>query len=783
MTLEIGLTLGILGSAVFLFISERLRMDVVALLVLILLALLGLVTPAEALSGFSNPAVVTVWAVFILSGALSRTGVANLVGRQITRVAGNSEMRLVAMIMITTAALSAFMNNVGITALFLPVVVSISRRTGIHPSRLLLPLAVSSLLGGMMTLIGTPPNLLASIALRDAGFAPLRLFDFAPLGGIVTVAGILFMLFAGRRLLPRSGSGADTGEPSPVEIDKAYVMSERVSRIRIPAASPLSGRSLSDSRLSAALGLTVLNVRRGGDGTFIPNPGTELREGDLLTVTGRLDALEEVRGRRYLVIEEEEITTEDLVNDEIDLVGLEIPSGSRLIGGTLKQLDFRQKYGVIVLALRREDRILRTGFDNLSLLEGDVLLTQGPRDRYAELRDLPECRQVEQAAMPDFELAKRLIRVRIPGDSPLVGKSLAESHLAELTGLAVIGVIRGDRLQMLVSPRETVLEADDMLIVKGRARENLEALVALQELEVQPKPFSSLRELESDETGMLEVVLSPHSNYPGRTLGQIEFRGRNDLNVIAVFREGRAYRSNLSTMTLRFGDALLVHGTRDKLRLLARDSNFISLADDIQPSPRLAKAPVSVAIMLGVVLTVLLGLLPISVATVTGVLLMVLTGCMSMDEAYRDIEWRAVFLIAGMLPLGIAMQTSGTAQLLADTVLSPLGRLGDLPLIGGLFVLSLVACQVMPTAVVVVLMAPVALAAAASTGVSPYPVIMAVAVGASSSFLSPVGHPANLLIMAPGGYRFKDYIRVGLPLAFVVLLVVLLFLPVFWPLR
>jgi di/tricarboxylate transporter len=783
MTLEIGLTLGILGAAVFLFISERLRMDVVALLVLILLALLGLVTPAEALSGFSNPAVVTVWAVFILSGALSRTGVANLVGRQITRVAGNSEMRLVAMIMITTAALSAFMNNVGITALFLPVVVSISRRTGIHPSRLLLPLAVSSLLGGMMTLIGTPPNLLASIALRDAGFAPLRLFDFAPLGGIITVAGIVFMLVAGRRLLPRSGSGVDTGEPLPVEIDKAYVMSERVSRIRIPAASPLSGRSLSDSRLSAALGLTVLNVRRGGDKTFIPNPGTELREGDLLTVIGRLDALEEVRGRRYLVIEEEEITTEDLVNDEIDLVGLEIPSGSRLIGGTLKQLDFRQKYGVIVLALRRADRILRSGFDNLSLLEGDVLLTQGPRDRYAELRDLPECRLVEQAALPDFELAKRLIRVRIPKESPLVGKSLAESHMAELTGLAVIGVIRGDRLQMLVSPRETVLEADDMLIVKGRARENLEALVALQELEVQPKPFSSLRELESDETGMLEVVLSPHSNYPGRTLGQIEFRGRYDLNVIAVFREGRAYRSNLSTMTLRFGDALLVHGTRDKLRLLARDSNFISLADDIQPSPRLAKAPVSVAIMLGVVLTVLLGWLPISVATVTGVLLMVLTGCMSMDEAYRDIEWRAVFLIAGMLPLGIAMQTSGTAQLLADTVLSPLGRLGDLPLIGGLFVLSLVACQVMPTAVVVVLMAPVALAAAASTGVSPYPVIMAVAVGASSSFLSPVGHPANLLIMAPGGYRFKDYIRVGLPLAFVVLLIVLLFLPVFWPLR
>ncbi|HUF39670.1 MAG TPA: SLC13 family permease, partial [Anaerolineales bacterium] len=373
--------------------------------------------------------------------------------------------------------------------------------------------------------------------------------------------------------------------------------------------------------------------------------------------------------------------------------------------------------------------------------------------------------------------------VRIPADSPLVGKSLAESHLAEMAGLVVIGVIRGEQLEMMVDPAGTVLEADDLLIVKGRARENLEAIVALQNLEISKGAITSLRELESEETGMLEIVLSPHSSYIGRTLRQIEFRGRYDLNVIAIFREGRAYRSNLSTMTLRFGDALLVHGSRDKLRLLARNSNFISLADDVQPAPRLGRAKMAVAIMLGVVASVLLGWLPISLAALTGALLMVLTGCVTMDEAYRDIEWRAVFLIAGMLPLGIAMGTSGTAQMLADAVLTPVGRLGDLPLIGGLFLLSLLACQVMPTPVVVVLMAPVALASAANTGISPYAVIMTVAVGAASSFLTPVGHPANLLIMAPGGYRFKDFIRVGLPLAFVVLLVVLAVLPVFWPLR
>ena len=431
MTLEIGLTLGILGAAVYLFVSERLRMDVVALLVLIALALLGLVTPVESLSGFSNPAVVTVWAVFILSGALSRTGVANLLGKQILHWAGANETRLVVMIMVTTAALSAFMNNVGITALFLPVVISISRRTGLHPSRLLLPLAVSSLLGGMMTMIGTPSNILASNAMRDAGFEPLRLFDFAPVGGIVTLVGILYMLVFGRRLLPRSGPGEAGDERSPVDIEKAYLMSERVSRIRIPASSPLSGRVLSDTRLSAALGLTVLDVHRRRGGHFIPRPGTELKEGDMLTVSGRLDALEEVRGRRYLVIEDEKVTADDLVNEEIDLIGLRIPSGSRLIGLTLKQLDFRKKYGVLVLALQHGDRMLRSGFDNLSLQEGDVLLAQGPREKFEEIRDLPECIPVGQDDLPDFRLDERLIRVRIPVDSPLVGKTIAESHLAD----------------------------------------------------------------------------------------------------------------------------------------------------------------------------------------------------------------------------------------------------------------------------------------------------------------------------------------------------------------
>ena len=780
MTFEIGLTLGILVVAVYLFISEKIRMDVVAVGVLVLLALFGLVSPAEALSGFSNPAVVTVWAVFILSGALSRTGVANLVGRQIIRVAGSGEARLITVIMLTTAFLSALMNNVGIAAQLLPVVVSIARRTGRHPSRLLMPLATGSLLGGMMTLIGTPPNILASNALRDAGFEPFALFDFLPVGGILTLVGVLYMLTLGRRLLPSPGDAEGAGG-FQAQIQKTYVMQERVAQVRIPANSPLSGLELSDTRLSAALGLTVLSVNRAGQ-PIVPAAGTQLKEGDLLTVTGRLDSLEEVRGRQYLVIENEDLNSSDLVSEGISLVGLRITENSSLLGSTLRQLDFRHQFGLIVLALSREGDILRTGFDRIPLRVGDVLLGQGPTQTCAEVAGLPEFSLEGVPPLEDFRIDERLVEVRIPQDSPLVGKVLAESKLAEMVGLTVTAIVRDGEVRMLVDPRATTLQEEDRLYVKGRARENLQALIALQDLRVEAPVIESLGDLETEEVGLLEVVLSPHSSYAGKTLGQIEFRARYGLNVIALFRDGRAYRSSVNSFNLRFGDALLLHGSRDKLRLIAQDPNFISLADDVQPSPLIKKAPLSIGIMIGVIFTVLMGWLPISVAAITGSLLMVLTGCLTMDEAYRDIEWRAVFLIAGMLPLGIAMETTGTAQMLANAILSTIGQFGVLPMIGGLFVMTALAAQVMPNPVVVLLMAPISLAAAGDAAISPYAIMMVIAIGASASFLSPVGHPANLLVMGPGGYSFRDFVRVGVPLLILILGLVLFVLPVFWPL-
>ncbi|MGD2157253.1 MAG: SLC13 family permease, partial [Anaerolineales bacterium] len=365
-------------------------------------------------------------------------------------------------------------------------------------------------------------------------------------------------------------------------------------------------------------------------------------------------------------------------------------------------------------------------------------------------------------------------------ESSLVGKSLEESRLAEAFGLTVLGIERQGETHMVPDPKEE-LRADDLLLVKGK-EESLTAIRGLQDLSVEPEPAPKLERLESAEVGLVEAVLSPHTTLAGKTLRQLHFREKYDLSVLAIWSGGRAFRTDLRELRLRFGDALLLYGRREKLRLLGTDPDFLVLTEEIQEAPRVEKAPIAALVMAGVVLTVLLGWLPIAVAAVIGAALMVLTGCLSMDEAYRFIDWRAVFLIAGMLPLGIAMQNSGAARFLAEGVVSMVGGFGPLALVAGMFLLTALASQVMPNPVVTVLMAPIAISTAYNLDMSPFALMMVVALAASASFLSPVGHPANVLIMGPGGYRFGDYIKVGLPLTLVVLVIALTVLPLVWPL-
>jgi len=779
MTLEIVIVLTILVIAIILFITEWVRMDVVALLVLSSLAVTGLATPAEALSGFSNPAVVTVWAVLILSGGLARTGVAGLIGRRLMRLAGDSEVRLLVIIMLTVGILSGFMNDIGVASLFLPVVIDIARRTKQAPSKLLMPLAFAALLGGLNTLIGTPPNILISEALKEAGLNPFRMFDYTPAGISVLLAGTAFMALIGRRLLPSRDPAREFSAAREKDFKSLYELHDRMVLLNLPAGSILDGKTLAESRLGSVLGLNVVAVIRNGRTQLSPESAFTLQAGDRLLVEGRLEQLSELHSKNHLVLEKEGFRVERLVSADVELVEARLSPGSSLIGQTLRQIGFRHSYAVVVLAILREGVPFRTNLETIPLMGDDVLLIQGRREQLDDLSQDPDLTVSSPTSLEDYRLEERFMVVQVPADSALVGKSLIESHLGDSYGLGVLGIIREGETRLVPSPDEK-LQAEDTLLVKGK-QSDLMLVEGLQNLEIESQPLPDLGELESEEVGLVETVLSPHSTLAGKTLRELNFRFKYGLSVLAIWREGRAYRSNLRDNPLRFGDALLLYGPRKRLRMLGSEPDFLVLTEEAQETPHQEKIPMALLIMGIVLIPAIFDWLPISISAIIGVALMILTNCLTMEEAYRSINWKAIFLIAGMLPMGIAMEQTGAAQFLANGMVGLIGGLGPLAVMAGFFILAALTSQFMPNPAVAVLLAPIALSSASDLGVSPYPLMMAVAVSASAAFLSPVGHSANVLVMGPGGYRFSDYLKVGIPLTLVVLAVVLLVMPIFWP--
>jgi di/tricarboxylate transporter len=776
MTLEIAAVFAITALAVLLFITERVSVDVVALMVLVSLALTGLVTPAEAISGFSNPAVVTVWAVLILSAALSRTGVGGLVGHRVLRLAGNSEVRLLAIIMLTVAILSGFMNDIGVATLFLPVVIDTARRMKLPPSKLLIPLAFAALLGGLITLIGTPPNILISESLRQAGLRPFAMFDYAPVGIVVMLAGVAFMLLIGRHLLPNRDIAREfSGE----DYKQLFDLRERMGTIHLPATSTLAGKTLAQSRLGSALGLNVIAIIHEGQTNLAPSPDVLLQEGDKLLVEGRLDQLTELHGHPHLTLENESLAVEKLISADIELVEVKLTSNSTLIGRTLRQVDFRQRFGVIVLSIRRGEIPRRTNLENLPLQPDDVLLIQGTRLQIDTLREDSNLLVSIPQSAEIYNLEERLMVVGLPEDSSLVGKSLTESRLGDAFGLGVLGIVREGKTNLMPPPEEKLV-AGDTLLVKGK-QEDLLTIEGLRDLEIDSEAPPDLTELESEDVGLIETILSPYSTLVGKTLRELHFRAKYGLSVLAIWREGQVHRSNLRDMALRFGDALMLYGPREKFNMLGTEPDFLVLTEEAQQAPRRNKTLMSVLVMVVVLAPVILGWVNIAIAAVVGVVLMVITGCLTIEEAHRSIQWKAIFLIAGMLPLGVALQKTGAANYLAQEMVNLVGGWGPLAIMAGLFILAALASQVMPNPAVAVLLAPIALNTASDLGISPFPLLMAVAVSASAAFLSPVGHSANILVMGPGGYRFRDFIKVGFPLTLVVLVVVVLVMPIFWP--
>lgn len=778
MTLQIAFLLAILGMALVLFVTEWVRADLVALIVLCLLGITGLVTPTEALAGFSNPAVVTIWAMFILSAGLAATGVADFIGERMLAVSGRREPKVILVIMLVSGALSAFMNNIGVAAMMLPVVMDMARRTGLPPSRLLMPMAFATLLGGLTTLVGTSLNLVAAGTLEQAGLASFGLFTFTPIGVPALIIGSLFVAFVGRHLLPRE-MPAEWREAEGVGgWHFSHALEERTFFLRVGEGSPFAGAPLSRTALGPLLGITVRAVQRAGQTHAAVGGDFVLEGGDVLEVQGRREEFGEFLRWNFLEVATGTEIAGLLSPRHLVLATVTVAPGGEVDGLTVLEADFRRRFQAHILAVAKGGRVVRDGLGHHRLQGGDRLHVELRREDFAALQAHPAFSAVEVLGEEDLASAypadDSLLEMDIPAGSTLAGRTVAQTALHEALGLRILVIGRKPEAIFFPEADEVIRPGDKLLAHGGPA--SVERMHGLQALEpVQEEANGEKRPHRGEE--LVEVTLAPDSSLAGKTLRELNFRRRYGLQVVSIWRAGRAYRSHLRNFTVEFGDALLLAGRHAEVLALAPEEDFIFLT----PLPSVRKveakkthrAPRAAAIMLVVVGLVVAGVLPVAIAALAGATMMVLTRCLTIEAAHRAIEWKSVFLIACMLPLGAAMQGTGAALWIAEGLVAVSAPLGIWFLLVGLYIITAAATAVIPAAAVVLIMANVAIDVAMAAGLPPQMVVMTVAMAAVASFTSPVSHPSNILVMGPGGYRFADYTKLGLGLALIVMCTVL----------
>ena len=591
MTFEIGLLLAIIAVALVLFSFERFPADVIALGVLVTLILTGLLPADQAFAGYGSDAVMLILGLLILTAALVRTGVVEMVGSLILRRTGRNPQRLLAVVLTAPALMSTIMSNTASTAFFLPLVMGMSRRARISPSRLLMPLAFATILASSVTLVATSTNIVVSGLMTQYGLAPIGMFELAPVGIPILLVGLAYMFWIGLRLIPERAHTAAGGD--------GYAAGNYLTETLILGGSSLAGKTLAESGLGRDLDLTVLGVVRGKRTTLAPQAALRLEEGDVLLVEGHRDEI----------------------------------------------LKIKDKAGIDIKA--------------------------------------------------DFKLT------------------------------------------------DPTLETDDIKLV--------------------------------------EAILLPRSPLVGRTLKGVRFRERYGLQVLAINRHGETIRRKISRTRLQLGDVLLVQGHRANIATLQDDNTFriISSLDDKRPN--LQRAPIAVAAFLGALGLASLSLVSFPVAMFLGVLVVFVTRCITPEEAYREVEWKALILIGAMLGLGVALEHTGTARYLAMQIVGFAGHANPLWLLAGFFTLTVLLTQPMSNQAAAVVVVPIALQTALQLGLNPRAFGVMIAVAASCSYLTPL-EPACLMVYGPGQYRFLDFLKVGSLLTVLVFLIAILLVPLVWPL-
>ncbi|KQB40732.1 SLC13 family permease [Flavobacterium sp. L1I52] len=591
MSLEIIIVLVIMVLALYLFVTEKFGIDTVSVIVMILLMVSGILTPQEGFAGFTNPATITVTAMFAISAAVYKSGALSRVVILLNLIGRKSYLLTMVSLMLISGTLSAFMNDTAVVAILLPVTLDVAKKTGINPSKLLMPLSFGALLGGICTLIGTSTNILVSGIAQNEGLKPIAMFEMAPAGLCFLAVGIAYMTFFGSWLLPN--------RKEENSLAKEYGISQYVTEIILLPEAKSVGGTIKKSPLVKLIDINIIQVIRN-EKALVPFPGLVLQAYDVLKISCDIEKLKSLLDYEGIKLKaDKKIEDEDLLKDDLILVEALIPSGSKMENLTVKEYNFRQRFEEAnVLAIRHRDEILYDSFSKVELKAGDVLLITAFKEEMIELK-----------------------------------------------------------------------KSDDLVIIS----------------ETDHRPF--------DLKKMLYIV----------------------------------------------------------------------------------------SIVAAVVASAALHIAPIVLTATVGVAVLIALKFLKTEEAYQSINWKVVFMLAGILSLGTALEKTGTATLLASGLVKTLGTFGPQVLLSVFFGLTFLSTNFMSNNATAAILTPIAIKTALELGIDSRPFIMAVAFAASLSFMTPMGYQTNTMIYAPGNYRFKDYLVVGTPLNIILWILATLIIPYFFP--
>ncbi|MFC1920920.1 SLC13 family permease [Chloroflexota bacterium] len=591
LNLDLILIIVILFFVLAFFIHGRLRVDLIAICCLAILLIFGLLPVDQALSGFTNQATATIAAMFVVSAGLVRTGLIQKVTSHLDKLAGSGEVRLILVLSIVVAVLSAFLLNTAVVAIFIPLAIVLARNRKIPSSRVLIPISFASQFGGVCTIIGTSTNMLVNGISVNAGMRPFGFFEFAPLGLVMVVAGVIYLASTSRWLLPKHKEVME-------QVDK-YRLADYLAELMVLPDSPIIDYTWEKRKICRDSNLELTNLFREGKSVSRPQR-TKMRPGDLILLHGHIDKIMEMEQNCGLeLLKNTKVHDEELNSHETRLIEVLIPPGSSIIGKTLRNSDFFRRYKANILAIQRRGQVLKDRLDDVELSSGDTLLIQGHLD------DIP-----------------RLMN----STNLIITNDLSELHFR----------------------RDKVI------------------------------------------SGLLVMLI---------------------FIILAVFN-----------------------------------------------------------------------IVPIMVAAILGALGMIFTRCITIEEAYDVIDWKIIFLLGGLIPLGLALEQHGVAQWLAQTMVGYLSVYGDIALLSSIYIITAILTAVMSNTATVAIMAPIAMTLAAAMNVDPRPFLIAITFAASTSFATPVGYQTNTMVYFTGGYRFMDFIRIGLPLNIVFFVLSILLIPLIWPL-